>query len=604
MSELNLSLRKNKGANGRLRIGDDWNAITIIALSQNNPLKAIAEFVENSIDANAENITVVRGKEKGEHYLKIIDDGSGIPCTEEGIPDFKYVATHICDSLKRRLKENGARNIQGEFGIGLLSFWTVGRKLTVISSGKDGKTYQMAMEKGEPGYDINVRSHLIPPKGTQLTITPLLEGIRQLNGEKIHRYLSSELRDRIKASNVKIKIIDRTSRITLDVEPRKYSGQILHNIPQIISPFGEVYAELYLNGKSFENQISLFRSGTRVMPNISSLDEFMGEPWSSGHFQGIIDVPFLHLTPGTRDGIIRDERFSALCDAALPLKEYLSSIVVEQEKVEDERTSKNILRSIQKAIKDAILALPREEYDWFNMHGTAKVPPSTKQTDEKEEIINVPSDNSLGIDESPQKEFFEYAGPLFFARIQPASTLVQAGMSKTLRAVALDRAKRQVEENLSYSWTIVEGQGSLDKYDSEIVVFQSPQEPGLSRLKVTITQNNLTCEAHAVVTVVDTLIKIQQTTVETALKGLPGYTLENEPGQNWRSKYDGKNNIIIINNGHRDFLFSSAEKSRKLRYLCRLFSKELILNNFSGSPIEQMLERMVELSIYTEENLK
>jgi hypothetical protein len=29
-------------ASGNLRIGDDWNAITIIALSQSNPLKAVA----------------------------------------------------------------------------------------------------------------------------------------------------------------------------------------------------------------------------------------------------------------------------------------------------------------------------------------------------------------------------------------------------------------------------------------------------------------------------------------------------------------------------------------------------------------------------------
>jgi len=28
---------------GKLRIGDDWNAIGIIALSQSNPLKAIAQ---------------------------------------------------------------------------------------------------------------------------------------------------------------------------------------------------------------------------------------------------------------------------------------------------------------------------------------------------------------------------------------------------------------------------------------------------------------------------------------------------------------------------------------------------------------------------------
>src|SRR3989338_5131336 len=85
---------------GRLRIGDDWNAISIIALSQSNPLKAVAEFVENSIDANARRITIVRAREQGEHYLRVTDDGDGIPRDVEGNPDFKYVATHICDSVK------------------------------------------------------------------------------------------------------------------------------------------------------------------------------------------------------------------------------------------------------------------------------------------------------------------------------------------------------------------------------------------------------------------------------------------------------------------------------------------------------------------------
>jgi hypothetical protein len=60
---------------GRLKIGDDWNAIRIIALSQGNPLKAIAEFVENSIDAHAKSVTITRGREQGEHYLAVKDDG-------------------------------------------------------------------------------------------------------------------------------------------------------------------------------------------------------------------------------------------------------------------------------------------------------------------------------------------------------------------------------------------------------------------------------------------------------------------------------------------------------------------------------------------------
>src|SRR5690242_12977555 len=109
---------------GKLRIGDDWNAITIIALSQENPLKAIAEFVENSIDAGSRSITITRGRERGEHYLEVVDDGRGVPRDESGMPDFRYVATHICDSVKRRLKTDGVRGVQGEFGIGLLSFWT------------------------------------------------------------------------------------------------------------------------------------------------------------------------------------------------------------------------------------------------------------------------------------------------------------------------------------------------------------------------------------------------------------------------------------------------------------------------------------------------
>src|SRR5438128_4006921 len=42
--------KSKESESGKLRIGDDWNAIRIIALSQSNPLKAIAELVENSID--------------------------------------------------------------------------------------------------------------------------------------------------------------------------------------------------------------------------------------------------------------------------------------------------------------------------------------------------------------------------------------------------------------------------------------------------------------------------------------------------------------------------------------------------------------------------
>jgi hypothetical protein len=53
-------------------------------------------------------IAITRGREQGKHFLTIKDDGDGIPHDSNGLPDFKYVATHICDSVKRQLKADGA----------------------------------------------------------------------------------------------------------------------------------------------------------------------------------------------------------------------------------------------------------------------------------------------------------------------------------------------------------------------------------------------------------------------------------------------------------------------------------------------------------------
>jgi len=597
---------KNKKKMGRLRIGDDWNAITIIALSQNNPLKAIAEFVENSIDAQAAHVTIIRGREHGHSYLKITDDGNGILCTPEGTPDFKYVATHICDSIKRRVKKEGALNIQGEFGIGLMSFWTVGHKLNMVSCGKDGKTYVMEMEKGQPGYSVVQRPRLLQVKGAQLTISPLLSGIRFLNGEKIQRYLASELRDRIRHSGVKIKIIDRVSRCEYDVEPRQFEGQLIHGLPPVTARSGVVYEELYLYERNTGNRISLYRAGTRLLPDISVLEYFQGEPWASGYFQGVIDAPFLHLTPGTRDGVILDERYSEFCDALTGLKERLSAIVLEQQKSEDERMSKNILRSVHKALRDALLNLPPEEYDWFELREKRAANAAGSQDSSPEFGTQIAGAEDYIGEGQPkaQKEFFQIAGPLFSARIQPASTLVQAGKTKPFRAVGLDRRKLQVDQGIVCEWAIIEGLGVLDKTSGEVVTFTAATEPGLSRLKAIVRQGEIICEAESVITVVDSLIKTFVGDSDASRKGLPGYTLESSAGQMWRSRYDEKRNIVIINSGHRDFVYSGKERARKLRYISRLFAKELILQNFVGEPLSAMLERLVELSLYTEENLK
>ena len=350
-------------AKGKLRIGDDWNAIRIIALSQSNPLKAIAELVENSIDAHARKITITRGREHGEHYLAIRDDGDGVPRDANGIPDFRYVATHICDSVKRRLKSQGTgAGIQGEFGIGLLSFWTVGERLVMTSTGSDQRAYQMTMNKGDPSYEMSPRRVLFAERGTEVRISPLLEGIRTLSGEKIQWYLASELRDRIRSSGVRISVIDKLARKQLEVEPRQFDGRLLHQLPSVRTSYGDAYVELYVTEPAESSRVALYRSGTRVVEVLGSLPGLEHAPWTSSYLEGLIDVPFLNVTPGTRSGIIHDERYAALCEALGPLEEHLNALIAEQQRAEEEQASQQLMRAIQRAFREALLALPPEEY--------------------------------------------------------------------------------------------------------------------------------------------------------------------------------------------------------------------------------------------------
>jgi len=605
----NANAAKSKESEkGKLRIGDDWNAIRIIALSQSNPLKAIAEFVENSIDARAKTITITRGREQGEHYLTVKDDGDGVPRDLNGLPDFKYVATHICDSIKRRLKADGAGGgLQGEFGIGLLSFWTVGDTLTMTSSGADQRVYQMVMSKGDPRYTVKLRRLLITERGTELKIRPLLEGIRGLSGEKIQWYLASELRDRIRNTQVRVTVIDKLARKQYQVEPRQFEGRLLHQLPTIRSPFGEAYAELYLAEPAEDSWVALTRDGTRVIANIGTLPGLEHPPWSSRYLQGLIDVPYLNLTPSTRSGIVHDERYGAFVEGVVSLEVHLNGLIDAQRRAEQEQANRESLRAIQRAFREAMLLLPREEYDWFDVQsrssqavGAGAPPVQGGEGPSAEENGGVPEPNGR---ESTQRQFFDHAGPLHTVVISPAASTLSVSQTRRLRALPRDRSRRRVEQDLTFAWEIAEGGGTLSSTSDQEVSFEAPSSPVLVRLSLAVSQRDLRASAEALITVTDSLEAAIGPAVVNA-RGLPGYTFERAGGELWRSRFDAERNLIVVNSGHRDFVFATRSRALQLRYLVRLYVKELVLKNFAGLPVEQVVERMIELSLYVEEKLK
>ncbi|TVQ35896.1 MAG: hypothetical protein EA384_15375 [Spirochaetaceae bacterium] len=609
---------------GRLRIGNQWNAIRIIALSQNNPLKAIAEFVENSIDARARNVSIVRGRTRGEQYLKVIDDG-------EGVSDFRYVATHIGDSIKQRLKERGANGIQGEFGIGLLSFWTVGEQLTLTSCAAEGAAQRLHLIKDSPDYAIRPSRELFERAGTTLHIQPLLSGMKNLSGEKIQSYLASELRDRISRSGVSIRIIDRTARKDLLVEPRRFHGQLLHGLPEPRTPLGEIYVECYLTEPGAGAGVGLHRQGTRVFPDITRIDAFRRPPWTSGYVEGIVDASFLQLTPGTRDGIVYDSAFDSLVAALQPVETALTTAIEEYRKAEEEEASKAILRRITRALKEAFAMLPADEYGWLSARtetdnrrpktaaaggtgtgeGHSGADESSGAAGDEATLPDGVSVDGISVAEQPktdpagQRSFFEFPGPLYRLDIRPAAARVAVGRECALRAVPRDKSRRAVDSDVTITWTVEQGSGTLDKQAGEFVTYRAPLEPELAVIGARALQNQIECQAHCTVTVTAELPGARgAASGAMGRQGLPGYTYRYAPGELWRSRYDADQSLITVNSGHADFVYAARQSASKLRYLGRLFAKEIVLANFPGAPRDELLERMVELELYMDSSLR
>jgi hypothetical protein len=85
---------------------------------------------------------------------------------------------------------------------------------------------------------------------------------------------------------------------------------------------------------------------------------------------------------------------------------------------------------------------------------------------------------------------------------------------------------------------------------------------------------------------------------------LPEYTFEKRPGALWRSRFDTDQNVIVINKRSPRLRLRCPQQVAQLRYICRLLAKELVIRHFPGYSADELVERMIELLLDTEENLR
>jgi hypothetical protein len=102
------------------------------------------------------------------------------------------------------------------------------------------------------------------------------------------------------------------------------------------------------------------------------------------------------------------------------------------------------------------------------------------------------------------------------------------------------------------------------------------------RLSVAVSHRDLRCSAEALITVTDSLDVAIGPAVVNA-RGLPGYTFERAGGELWRSRFDAERNLIVVNNGHRDFVLATRSRALQLRYLVRLYGQGVGAQELCGS---------------------
>jgi len=571
-----------------MKIGDEWTAIQLIARSQTNPQKAIAEFVENSLDARASKVLIERLRYNRKPALYVKDNGGGFPLNSEGIPDVEGTPKRICDSLKRKLAEAERKGIHGEFGIGLLGFWSIGEDIIIFTKGKETKTFLLEMKAGERRFrwDRVEKKRIIDNHGTVLIIYPVRKEIQnRLTAEKLAKYLGEELRDRIRTTGAEVIVKDRIRKKEMRVRPIEFPGEPLREIESLaVEGYQPIKVELYwsLLKEGEVPQVALCKDGTRVIKDILELDEFQCLPWNSRRLIGVLDFPAFKLAPTTRAGIVPDDAYKAFVTAVKGIEPLLIKLLEEKEREKEEEANKEILKALQKAFVEAFNELP-DEYTWFDISG--KELPDEKPPRPPVERPPKPPESTPDIQ----------PGSLHEVVVVPRYSNVPFHSQRKFVVRAYDVNKVEIAIGVEFEWRVIGSLGFISNIGEKEILFTAGGEEGIETIEVTATQGEIKVRATATA-----IIGRERPERD---RGFPPYEPNYQPLEGWRSRWVEDRKVIEVNTGHEDHLSIKGKGKVERLYLARLYAKELVMLNFPDFPKDQILERLVEVLTHLEGKL-
>jgi hypothetical protein len=598
---------------GRLRAADPFELIRWLARSQTDPRKALAELVQNSLDAAARTVTITRVRERGAGTLHVLDDGEGIIPELPRPEALAYIATHIGHSRKRNLTPEQRRELllQGQYGIGLLGFWSIGAEFEVRSQLGGDEPWVLRMWEEKPNFEVApLRGRLrLAGTWTQVTVRRLHRpALVSLTGRRLADYLAAELRGQLIERGTTVTIHDRMARGLAQkvrrVEPVRFPGERLAlPVAVPVAGRGAVQVELYLVPDGGEpGRVSLACGGTIVCDDLADAlgGRFAHEPWVTGRVTGLLDFPHFAVAPGSRRGVLPDEAAEAFAHVVeTELEPAVHTALADDERRRAAAIEADLVQKLERAFRD----LPREapEYDFLAVsawggdaeHASGEataveglaVGPAARAAEEEELIDARPG--------SVARLF--PAGPLAHVEIVPGRARVERWGERRLRARCTDADEARVG-GVECVWSVLEGPGSVDSSGATDAVFRAMGEVGRVRVGVTARKEGREAAAEGTVEVVD------QVGAVGPRAGIPQPTFVADRHAEWRSRVAGAR--WEVNSAHRDFLSVENAPRRKLRYLAALLAKEIVVHSFPLPQGGALLERVVSVLTLAERRLE
>lgn len=606
----------------RLRPQDPFDLIRLLARSQSDPRKAVGELVQNSLDAGASRIDIEWFNHEGRRALRIWDDGEGVFPELEREAALRTLARTIGHSHKLDLTpaQRRERMVQGQYGIGLIGFWSVGEVLDIKSRVAGSRAFVLRLREDRATGEVSVaraRKVLEEPTFTEVTIRRVHSAVvNRVRPPRLQAYLANELRGQLLERGAIVRIRDRVARgrarKEFVVQPRPYLGLPLEGWHELDVPgFESARVELYLVSDEEERRgvVSLSCGGTLVLDDIAEIDgvDVARQPWARGVLEGIIDFPELHVAPGTRRGFAHDEPVAAFLAALEGLEHELEQHLEEEARRRVHAREEDLTRDIRRAFQPVVRSLA--DYDFFGVAaagagadaggadgapaggGSGAAAPADEGLAPGELLRGAPASEPDAPERAPDEQLFP-PGPLARVELKPRVLRLPGLATRGLTARALDADGRPCAGPVEFTWQLC-GPGELVP-DGRRARYTAPEpDPGAAVdivVRVRALHGAVQVEAQARVQLAGA------PGADARVRGIPEPRPVAAPGQPWRSRF--RDGCWEYNEAHRDYLGVAGDEARRLAYLIHLLVKELVLRNFGRPGDAEVLERMVEVLTY------